>query len=140
MSFTPQILICLLLTPPKSSHFVSVVLRTYDFVGIAPEKVNVCFAAASFFLERDKFKFIELISFSILHLIYNFYLNFSIPLGSLLKSLLCVLFFSPTLLKVLPLLKNRIISCKNSPIMEIIIKRRLHPTCRLSTCQVTYNN
>ena len=53
-------IICLLLTPPKSSHFVSVVLRTYDFVGIAPEKVNVCFAAASFFLERDKFKFIEL--------------------------------------------------------------------------------
>ena len=94
-----QILIYLILPPPKSSHFVSVVLCTSDFVGIAPEKVNTHFVRASFFLERDKFKFIELISFSILHLIYNFYLNFSIPLCVYLSHLLCVLFFYPTLQK-----------------------------------------
>jgi len=45
--------------PPKSSRFASVVLRTYDFVGIAPEKVNVCYAAAFFFLERVKFLFTQ---------------------------------------------------------------------------------
>ena len=49
-----QILIYLILPPPKSSHFVSVVLCTSDFVGIAPEKVNTHFVRASFFFERDK--------------------------------------------------------------------------------------
>ena len=39
---------------------MSVVLRTYDFVGIAPEKVNTHFVRASFFFERDKFLFISL--------------------------------------------------------------------------------
>ena len=33
----------------------SYVLRTSDFVRIVPEKANVCFAAASFFLEHDQF-------------------------------------------------------------------------------------
>ena len=42
-------------TPPKSSRFAPVVLRTFNFVGIAPEKVNSHFVRASFFLERDKF-------------------------------------------------------------------------------------
>ena len=45
--------------PPKSSHFVSVVLRTFDFVGIAPEKVNAHFVRASFFHGRDKSKVIK---------------------------------------------------------------------------------
>ena len=76
----------------------------------------------------------------LIHLIYNFYLNFSIPLCSLLKSLLCVLFFYPTLLKVLPLLKNHIISYRISHLPPIINKTNLTTTCRLSTCQVTYNN
>ena len=46
-------------SPPKSSHFVPVVLRTFDFVGIAPEKVNTHCVRASFFFERDKFRFGE---------------------------------------------------------------------------------
>ena len=52
--FSCKILIYLILPPPKSSHFVSVVLRTFYFVGIASEKVNTLFVRASFFLERDK--------------------------------------------------------------------------------------
>jgi len=35
-----QIQSFLLVTPPKSSRFASAVLRTFDFVGIAPEKEN----------------------------------------------------------------------------------------------------
>ena len=35
--------------------YASFVLCTYDSVRIVPEKVNVCFAAASFFLEHDQF-------------------------------------------------------------------------------------
>jgi len=44
--------------PLKSTRFASDVLRTCDFVGIAPEKVNTCFASASFFFERYKYKFV----------------------------------------------------------------------------------
>lgn len=37
--------------PPKSSRFASVVLRTYDFVGITLRKTNACFAVACFSFE-----------------------------------------------------------------------------------------
>ena len=56
LSYNRAILNYLSLSPPKSDHFVSVVLRTFDFVGIAPGKVNACFAIASFSLERERFK------------------------------------------------------------------------------------
>jgi len=49
----------LLPSPPKSSRFASAVLRTCDFVSIAPGKANACFAGARFSLERDKFQFAE---------------------------------------------------------------------------------
>ena len=57
-----QIPIYLILPPPKPSHFVSAVLRTHDFVGIAPGKVNTHFVRASFSFERDKFKFKNMLS------------------------------------------------------------------------------
>ena len=41
-------------SPLKSSCFMPDVLRTFDFVGIAPGKGNACFSDVSFSLERDK--------------------------------------------------------------------------------------
>jgi len=46
---------------PEPSRYASVVAQsaTCGSVSNAPEKVNACFAVASFFLERVKFQFIE---------------------------------------------------------------------------------
>lgn len=56
-------------SPPKSRHFVSAVLRTFDFVGNALEKGNTHFVRAPFFFERDISRFVNFVQSEVIHYI-----------------------------------------------------------------------